>query len=250
MIPSGDDQLGVGQGCAHNLERLNHQLEPFVSSPFAEGQYAVLWVAAPGKVRILGSARQNAMGSNVDIVVAILFMQDLPIPRHEHRNRIREQEHSGGNSAGRAVGARVSNPCILQIDGIHQVMQGDMGVAAAQTRQQRSKQTQEGIQRISAKRTEEQIEPDHIGFQFSDGAEKSKRTRGVVEGPATLHREAIQFGRSRGNLIGKNRKAEERITTQLLGNMKAILAQSSLAGREGSYQTDFHYSPASLSLLF
>jgi hypothetical protein len=69
-----------------------------------------------------------------------------------------------------------------------------VGIAAAQTRQQGSKKSQEGIHRITAKRTKEQIEPHHIGFQSADCLEKSKGTGGVIEGPAALHRKAIQFG--------------------------------------------------------
>jgi hypothetical protein len=58
----------------------------------------------------------------------------------------------------------VSNPRVFQIHGIHQVVQGDVGVAATQAGKQRSKKSQEGIERIAAKRTEEQIEPHHIGL--------------------------------------------------------------------------------------
>jgi hypothetical protein len=117
----------------------------------------------------------------VNIVVTILFVQDLPITRHQYRDRIREKEHSGGNGTGRAVGARVSNSCILQIDGIHQVMQSDVGVAAAQPRQQWGKKPKKSAKRVTAERTEEQIEPNDIGFHFPDGLKKSKRTRGIVK---------------------------------------------------------------------
>ena len=91
MVSSADNQLGVRQSCIHNLERLNHQLEPFIRSPFSERQYAVLWIAATGEIRVFGPARQNAMGSHMNVVVTILFMEYLPISRHKHRDRIREQ---------------------------------------------------------------------------------------------------------------------------------------------------------------
>jgi hypothetical protein len=57
MVPSGHDQFGVGEGSANDLKRLNHELKPFVGSPFAERQDAMLWIAASGKVGILRSAR-------------------------------------------------------------------------------------------------------------------------------------------------------------------------------------------------
>ena len=56
------------------------------------------------------------------------------------------------------------DPRIFQIHGIHQVVQGDVGVAATQTRKQRSKKPHEGVQRFAAKGTEEQIKPHHIGL--------------------------------------------------------------------------------------
>jgi hypothetical protein len=168
MIAPGDHQLRVRQGVGNNFERFSHELKPFVGSPFPECEDAMLRIAAPGKIRVFGPARQNPMGPDVNIVVTVLVMKDLPISGHEHGDRIREQEHSGGNRPGSPVGSRITNPRILQIDGIHQVVQSDVGIAAAQTRQQRGKESQEGVERIPAKRTEEQIEPHHIGFQFPD----------------------------------------------------------------------------------
>jgi hypothetical protein len=134
---------------------------------------------------------------------------------------------------------------VFQIDGIHQVMESDVGVTAAQARHQGREESQESIEGIAAKRAEEQIEPHHIGFQFGDGLEDAKRAGGIVERPAALHGEAIEFGLGRENLIRKDGEAEETIATQFFGKMKAVLAQSTLAGRESCYQTDFHYSPAS-----
>jgi hypothetical protein len=55
MVATSDDQLGVGQGLGNNVKRFDHEFEPFVCSPFAEGQNAVLGIAAPGKIRILRS---------------------------------------------------------------------------------------------------------------------------------------------------------------------------------------------------
>jgi hypothetical protein len=84
MVPSADDQPGVWQGGGHNLVGLDHELEPFVGSPFAECQDAVLRVAAPGKIRIFGSARQNAMGSDMNVVATVLFVEDGAIAWHQY----------------------------------------------------------------------------------------------------------------------------------------------------------------------
>jgi hypothetical protein len=130
----------------------------------------------------------------MNVVATIFFVEDLPIPGHKYRNRIRKQEHPGGDGASRAVDARVPDSGVLEIDRIHQVVQRHVGIAPTQTRKQWSKKSQEGIQRIPAKRTEEQIEPHHIGFQFPDCLQKTNRTRGIVECPATPHRKTIQLG--------------------------------------------------------
>ncbi|MHB8217946.1 MAG: hypothetical protein ACYDDS_17885 [Candidatus Sulfotelmatobacter sp.] len=132
MVSPADHQLGVRQSCIHYLERLDHQLKPFIRSPFSERQYAVLWIAATGEIRILRPARKNTMGPHMNVVVTILLVEYLPIPRHKHRNRIREQQHPGGDSTSRAVDARVANPCIFQIDGIHQMVQRHVCITAAQ----------------------------------------------------------------------------------------------------------------------
>jgi len=131
MISSGNDQLCIRHGSSHNLECLNHELEALVGSPFTERQNAVVRIATLREIRIFGSAGQNTMRSDVNIVVAVLFVKNLPVPGHEHRDGVREEDHSGGNSAGSAVKTRVLHACILQIDSIHQMMQSDVGIAAA-----------------------------------------------------------------------------------------------------------------------
>jgi hypothetical protein len=145
MISPADHELGIRQRLVHNRKRLDHQLEPFVRSPLSEGQNAVLWIAAAGKVGILRAARQNSMRSQMHVGSAIFFVENLPIARHEHRNRIREQKHPRGQRSSHPVEARVPHASVLQIDCVHQMMQGNVRVAAAQAREQRSKQSQEGI---------------------------------------------------------------------------------------------------------
>jgi hypothetical protein len=61
----------------------------------------------------------------------------------------------------------------VQIDGVHQVMQGYVGIAAAETRQKRGHESSECNQRIVAEGAEKQIEPDHIRFLFADRIQDS-----------------------------------------------------------------------------
>jgi hypothetical protein len=79
------------------------------------------------------------------------------------------------------------HPRVLQIHRIHQVVQSHVGITAAQARQKRSQKSQKSIQRISPKRTEEQVEPHYIGFQLRDGLQQAKRIQRIVELPAAPH---------------------------------------------------------------
>jgi hypothetical protein len=139
MISPADYELGVRQRFTHDRECLDHQLKPLVRSPFSKCQNAVLGITAPGKIGILRAPCQHPMRSEVNIGSAIFFVQDLAVARHEHRNRIREQEHARGHRSGQSVKARMAHARIFQIDGVHQVMQGDMRVTPANAREQRSK---------------------------------------------------------------------------------------------------------------
>jgi hypothetical protein len=139
MISPADYELGIRQRFTHNRERFNHQFKPLVRSPLSECQNAVLGIAPPGKVGVFRPSRQHSVRSQMHVGAAIFFVQNLPIARHEHRDRIREQKHARGHRSGHPVKARVAHAGIFQIDGVHQVMQGHVRVAAAYAREQRSK---------------------------------------------------------------------------------------------------------------
>ena len=64
---------------------------------------------------------------------------------------------------------------ILQINGVHQVVQSNVRVAAAQARHKRRKQSQERVQRITPKCAEQQIEPYDVGLTFIERFQKPKR---------------------------------------------------------------------------
>jgi hypothetical protein len=57
----------------------------------------------------------------------------------------------------------MSNSRIFQVHGIHQMMQGDVGVSPAKPGEERSEKTHEGVQGIAAECTEKQVEPHYIG---------------------------------------------------------------------------------------
>ena len=103
MISSGYHKLGFRQPLSYLLERFDHELETFIGSPLAECQNPVDRVSTSGKIGELGPASKNAMGAQVDVVAAVLVVQDLAIAGHQHRDRIREQQHSRGDSPRKTI---------------------------------------------------------------------------------------------------------------------------------------------------
>jgi hypothetical protein len=224
MIAPADDQRGVGHGFGNALKRFDHELQPFVCSPFAEGKNAVLGITAAGEIGIFRPCGQNSVRAQVHIFAAILFVKNLAVARHEHGDGIRQQQHPGGEGAGPAVSARVPHTCIVQIHCVHKVMQGNVRIATVQASQQGSKQSQKSIDRITAEGAEQQIEPDHIGFQLVKHSQETNATERVVEGPAAYNGKVFELGLIRGNPIGEDSDSQERIAPQFLGDVQAILA--------------------------
>jgi hypothetical protein len=151
----------------------------------------MLGIAATREIGILGTARQNAMGAHMHVVPAVLVVEQLAISRHEDRDRIRQQQHSRGDAAGDPIGMRETHASVLQIDGVHQMVKSDMGIAAAETREKRSHEPGESVERITAKSAEEQVEPDHVGLKPVECPEKAKSGRRIVKRPAAQHGETV-----------------------------------------------------------
>ena len=72
------------------------------------------------------------MGAEMNVAASVLLDQSAAIGGQQHGNRIGHQQQAGGHRTGRAIEPRKTHAGILQIDVIHQVMQGDVSVMAAQ----------------------------------------------------------------------------------------------------------------------
>lgn len=243
MIATGDDQFRFGNFARNHLERLQHELQPLVGSPFSEGENAMDRISPAGEVGKLGPARENAMGAKMNVVAAILIVQDFSISWHQHRDRVRQQKHAGGDRAPEAVERFVPHAHILQLHRVHQVMQGYMGITSTQARKQRGHQSAESHEWILAKSTEQQVEPHHIRSQSPQLAEQTVDAGRVIKRPAPHNREALQFRPRIRQFVRQDRKAEEWVALELLGNMESIFGETSRAWRKGGDQTDLHSSP-------
>lgn len=155
MISAGNDQPRVGQGARDDLESLEHQFQTFVGSPFTEGENAMLRVAADFELRILGAASENPVRAQMNVVAPVFVMENSAVAGHEHGDRVRHQEYSRGDGTSQAVEAHVADTGVFKVDGIHQVVQGDVGVAAAHACEQWREQSEKRIQWIAPKGTEQ-----------------------------------------------------------------------------------------------
>jgi hypothetical protein len=100
----------------------------------------------------------------MNIVAAVSIVQDLAISGHQNGDGVRKQNHPRCHSTSETVQAFVAHACILQYDGIHEMVQSHMGVSSTQACEQGRHEAAESYEWISTEGAEQQIEPDHIGF--------------------------------------------------------------------------------------
>jgi len=103
MVSAGNHEFRLWRFRSDQIKSLNHELETFVRSPFAESQNAVDGSSTPRKIGEFGAAREYAMGAQVDVVSPILVVQDLPITGHEHGDGIRKQQHARSHCTRQAI---------------------------------------------------------------------------------------------------------------------------------------------------
>jgi hypothetical protein len=147
----------------------------------------VFRIAAAGKVRVFGPAGENSVGPNMHIFATIFFVENLAVARHQNRYRIRQEKHSGSDCPCEAIGARMTHACVLQIDGVHQMMERYVGVAPSQAREQGCQQSKKGIDRIAAESAKKQVEPYYVGLQLVQSLKNMVNACRIVERPATQH---------------------------------------------------------------
>ena len=245
MVGSRNHQLRIRKLRAHQTEGFDHQFETLVRSPFPEGQNAMR-MPAPRQVRILRPVRENSVSSYVHVIAPILVRKDFAISGHQHRDRVRQQQHAGRDRARHPVSAGEANPEIFQIDGVHQMMQRNVRVAPGHAGEQGQRQSSKRIRRPVPECAEQKIEPDDIGPAFSYCRQQSVDAARLVRRPAAHYRKTWELrqernaGSSGAYLIGQDRQIDKLVALQLARNVKTVFAQSSMARRKGTYQTYFH----------
>jgi hypothetical protein len=71
------------------------------------------------------------------------------------------------------------------------VVQGNVGVPSAQTREQRGHEASESYDGIAPERAKEQIEPNHVRLEPIDRPQQAEQTARVIERPAAEDRKSL-----------------------------------------------------------
>ena len=240
MISPGNHESGLRELWSEQIESLDHEFETLIRAPFPKGQNTVGGSSTTRKVGEFGSPSKESVGAEMNIVTAILIIQDLAISGHENGHGVRKQKHPRGHSASESIQTFMAHSCVLQFDRIHEVMQGNMGVSSTQARKQRGHEAAESDEWVPAEGAEQQIKPDHIRLQAPNSSDQPIDRGGVVERPAPHYREALPLLKSCWKFIRKYRKAQKRISLQFLRDVESVFAQTSSTGREGCDQTNLH----------
>lgn len=110
----------------------------------------MFWIAAPRKIRILGAMRKNAVSTHVHVFAPVSFGQYLPVMRHQHRDRIGQQQDARRGGSGQSIHTRETHSEILQVHRVHEVVQRDVCVSSCEAREKGRGQPGEGVQRVVA----------------------------------------------------------------------------------------------------
>jgi hypothetical protein len=135
MVAASDHQLDPRMPLSHPAKSLNHQLQTLIGSPLAERQNAVHRVTATRKFRKFGATGEHSVGSQVDVSPTIFVIQNLAVSWHEHRNRIRHQEHPGCHCARHPVHALETDTSVPEFNRIHQMVQSHVRETSSHPRQ-------------------------------------------------------------------------------------------------------------------
>jgi hypothetical protein len=181
--------------------------------------------------------------AHVDRATAILFPKNAAVGGHEHGNRIRRQQNLSGSVACQVVNVPAAHARILEIHGLHELVESHMGVEAGGPNHCWKRHSQERGQRLATEAGETQIEPYDIRLNMPDGSQQPYRIAQAVERPASndgLARQLLLIG---SNVIAQNDQRQSFGMPQLARDMKPVLIQRVPAGRKCGHQTDLHCCP-------
>src|SRR5215469_12823970 len=146
MIAPGYYEFGLGQFGHEQIKSLDHEFQALVRSPLSKSQNPESRGATTREIRQFGTPSQQSVGTEMDVVAAVLVIQNLAIAGHKYGDRIGEQQHPGGYRTSEAVKTLVAHAGILEFDGIHEMVQSHVRISPPQTCEQRRQEAAEGYE--------------------------------------------------------------------------------------------------------
>ena len=227
-----------------------------------DGQKAMVRIAAFGKVGRAGNGCECAVRAEEHVLRRVFGDQRMPVARKQNRDGMSAEQGLGGEVRADAKELFAANAGGGKIDVLDDVVQRDVREEAGSARKSGRRKAEEcGNGRVrSCKAREDEVEPDHIGLDLADGAEKANRRGYAAKLPAANHVEVPGARAARhlegvamfigsevvvGQLVGQNGQFDIGIALKLPRNMKCVFIQLPPAGRKCCDQTDFHRFPPS-----
>jgi hypothetical protein len=82
MIAPGYYEFGFGQLRHEQIKSLDHEFQALVRSPFSKSQNPEGRSSTTREVREFGTPSQQSMGTEMDVVPAVLVIQNLAVAGH------------------------------------------------------------------------------------------------------------------------------------------------------------------------
>jgi hypothetical protein len=162
MIATGYYEFGFGQLRHQRIKSLDHKFQTLVRSPLSKSQNPVGRSSTTREVGEFRTPGQQSVRTEMDVVPAVLIIENLAIAGHKYGDRIGKKQHPGGHRTSEAVKTLVAHSGVLEFDGIHEMVQGHVSVSPPQTCEKGRQEAAEGYERISPESAEQQIEPNDI----------------------------------------------------------------------------------------
>ncbi len=222
-----------------------------------DGQNALVGITAQRKVRGNRAGPENTVRAQQNIPRGVLLNQSALVSGKQNGNRVGHQQYPGGHVTAKAKQCFLPDTGAGKVDVLDDVVQRDMGAEAEGSSQRRRPQPGKRGHRMFLGREsgEHQVEPDHIGFQFTYRPQETDRRRQIVKFPAADHIEPREFGLRPGaerfailvggklivgQFICQDDQFDRRIALEFARNVKSVLVQLTAARGKSCNQTDSH----------
>ena len=161
----------------------------------ADGEDALVRIAALGEVRRRGHGGEGAMRAEQHVLRGVFGHQRLTVAGQQDRNGVRLEQGARGELCTNAEEALSPDTGGGEVNVLKDVVERDVGVVSGGAGDGGRGETSEGGERPvrRGEAGEDEIEPDDIRFDFANGVQQAQRVLNAAELPATDDVEAGEF---------------------------------------------------------